>query len=111
MGVIGRGESFSMTTSRRPNAGHDQGPSSPFGVAISGRRHPDPSDGDACLTLADGHAERVVALHMIEPRADQPWLDEGDAARGAEHERRSSAIDGRTTRHISYAVSQRTASA
>jgi hypothetical protein len=22
---------------------------------------------DACLTLADGHAERVAALHMIEP--------------------------------------------
>jgi hypothetical protein len=27
---------------------------------------------DACLTLADGHAERVAALHMIEPRADRP---------------------------------------
>ena len=27
---------------------------------------------DACLTLADGHAERVAALHMIEPRADLP---------------------------------------
>lgn len=26
---------------------------------------------DACLTLADGHAQRVAALHMIEPRADQ----------------------------------------
>lgn len=26
---------------------------------------------DACL-LADGHAERVAALHMIEPRADRP---------------------------------------
>jgi hypothetical protein len=26
---------------------------------------------DACLTLADGHAERVAALHMIEPRADR----------------------------------------
>ena len=24
---------------------------------------------DACLTPADGHAERVAALHMIEPRA------------------------------------------
>jgi hypothetical protein len=23
---------------------------------------------DACLTLADGHAERVAALNMIEPR-------------------------------------------
>jgi hypothetical protein len=27
---------------------------------------------DACLTFADGHAERVAALHMIEPRADRP---------------------------------------
>jgi transposase len=26
---------------------------------------------DACLTLAGGHAERVAALHMIEPRADR----------------------------------------
>src|ERR687897_3271230 len=26
----------------------------------------------ACLTLAGGHAERVAALHMIEPRADRP---------------------------------------
>ncbi len=27
---------------------------------------------DACLTSADGHAERIAALHMIEPRADRP---------------------------------------
>jgi transposase len=27
---------------------------------------------DACLTPADGHAERIAALHMIEPRADRP---------------------------------------
>ena len=27
---------------------------------------------DAALTEADGHAERVAALHMIEPRADRP---------------------------------------
>lgn len=27
---------------------------------------------DAWLTLADGHAERVAALHTIEPRADRP---------------------------------------
>jgi hypothetical protein len=26
---------------------------------------------DACLTFADGHAERVAALHMIEPHADR----------------------------------------
>ncbi len=27
---------------------------------------------DACLTPADGHAERVAALHMMEARADRP---------------------------------------
>ena len=27
---------------------------------------------DTCLTPADGHAERVAGLHMIEPRADRP---------------------------------------
>ncbi len=27
---------------------------------------------DACLTEANGHAERIAALAMIEPRADRP---------------------------------------
>jgi hypothetical protein len=27
---------------------------------------------DAYLTRADGHVERIAALHMIEPRADRP---------------------------------------
>ena len=27
---------------------------------------------NTCLTPADGHAERVAALHMIEPYADRP---------------------------------------
>ena len=27
---------------------------------------------DVCLSEADGHAERIAALHMIEPRADRP---------------------------------------
>jgi hypothetical protein len=27
---------------------------------------------DACLTQADGHAERVAALALIESRADRP---------------------------------------
>jgi transposase len=82
---------------------------------------------DACLTLADGHAERVAALHMIEPRADRPTAITlgGDKAYDAEDfvnelrsmnvtphvaqntRGRSSAIDGRTTRHGGYAVSQR----
>jgi hypothetical protein len=26
---------------------------------------------DACVTQADGHAERIAALHMVEPRADR----------------------------------------
>ena len=82
---------------------------------------------DACLTQADGHAERVAALHMIEPRADRPraitlGADKAYDAEDFVNELRSmkvtphvaqntsgrrSAIDGRTTRHAGYAVSQR----
>jgi transposase len=82
---------------------------------------------DACLTLADGHAERVAALHMIEPRADRPGritlgADKGYDAQDFVNELRSmsvtphvaqntngrrSAIDRRTTRHGGYTVSQR----
>jgi transposase len=82
---------------------------------------------DACLTLADGHAERVAALHMIEPRADRPtaitlgadkaydtedFVNELRSMKVTAHvaqntSGRSSAIDGRTTRHRGYAVSQR----
>ena len=82
---------------------------------------------DACLTLAGGHAERVAALHMIEPRADRPTAITlgADKAYDAEDfvnelrsmnvtphvaqntSGRSSTIDGRTTRHGGYAVSQR----
>ena len=82
---------------------------------------------DACLTLADGHAERAAALHMMEPRADRPtaitlgadkaydaedFVDELRSMNVTPHvaqntSGRSSAIDGRTTRHGGYAVSQR----
>ena len=82
---------------------------------------------DACLTPADGHAERVAGLHMIEPRADRPkaitlGADKGYDVEDFVNELRSmkvtphvaqntsgrrSAIDGRTTRHGGYAVSQR----
>ena len=80
---------------------------------------------DACLTQADGHAERNAALAMIEPRADRPvritlGADKGYDAEDFVNELRSmnvtphvaakakgSAIDGRTTRHAGYAVSQR----
>ena len=82
---------------------------------------------EACLTPADGHAERVAALHMIEPHADRPQAITlgADKAYDAEDfvnelrsmkvtlhvaqntSGRSSAIDGRTTRHAGYAVSQR----
>src|SRR3984885_3793444 len=82
---------------------------------------------DACLTPADGHAERIAALHMIEPRADRPnaitlaadkaydaedFINELRAMKVTPHvaqntSGRSSAIDGRTTRHGGYVVSQR----
>lgn len=82
---------------------------------------------DACLSLAGGHAERVAALHMIEPRADRPraitlGADKGYDAEDFVNELRTmrvrphvaqntsgrgSAIDGRTTRHPGYARSQR----
>jgi hypothetical protein len=82
---------------------------------------------DACLTPADGHAERVEALAMIEPRADRPRAITlgADKAYDAEDfvnelrsmtvtphvaqntSGRSSAIDARTTRHGGYAISQR----
>lgn len=82
---------------------------------------------DACLTRADGHAERVAALCMIEPFADRPraitlgadkaydaqdFVNELRSMRVTPHvaqntNGRRSAIDGRTTRHGGYAVSQR----
>jgi hypothetical protein len=74
---------------------------------------------DACPTPADGHAEGVAALAMIEPRADRPRAITlgADKAYDAEDfvnelrsmtvtplvaqntSGRSSAIDARTTRH------------
>jgi IS5 family transposase len=82
---------------------------------------------DACLTPADGHAERVAALHMIEPYADRPrsitlgahkrydtedFVNELRSMRVTPHvaqnrNGRRSAIDGRTTRHPGYAISLR----
>ena len=81
---------------------------------------------DARLTRVSGHAERLAALDMIEPRADRAQsitlgADKGfDAAdfvmelreinvtpHIAQNTSRRSAIDGRTTRHPGYAVSQR----
>ena len=81
---------------------------------------------DTRLTRVSGQAERLAALEMIEPRADRPEAitlggDKGfDAAdfvmelrdinvtpHIAQNMSRRSAIDGRTTRHPGYAVSQR----
>jgi transposase len=82
---------------------------------------------DACLTEADGHAERVAGLHMIEPHADRPrpitlggdkhfdtadFVNELRSMNVTPHvaqntRNRRSAIDGRTTRHRGYGVSQR----
>ena len=81
----------------------------------------------ACVTPADGHAERVGALALIEPYADRPrpitlgadkgfdtedFVNELRAMKVTPHvgqntRRRSSAIDRRTTRHVGYALSQR----
>lgn len=80
---------------------------------------------DACLTEADGQAEREAALALIEPRADRPGritlgADKGYDAEDFVNELRSmnvtphvaakakgSTLDARTTRHAGYAVSQR----
>lgn len=81
----------------------------------------------AVATRASGHAERLAALHLIAPHADRPnpvtlGADKGFDARDFVAELREvnvtphlaqntsgrrSAIDGRTTRHAGYAVSQR----
>jgi IS5 family transposase len=80
-----------------------------------------------CLTRADGHAERIAGLAMIESRADRPRrvtlaADAGFDAEDFVNELRSmnitphiarntsgrrSALDRRTTRHPGYAASQR----
>lgn len=84
---------------------------------------------DACVTPADGHAERVAALAMIEPFADRPraitlgadraydaqdFVNElgsmnvrAHVAQNLARSRGRSAIDKRTTRHPGYAASQR----
>ncbi len=81
---------------------------------------------DARLTRVSGHAERLAALDMIEPRADRPQTitlggDKGfDAANFvtevreinvtphiARNTTRRSAIDGWATRHPGYVASQR----
>jgi transposase len=81
----------------------------------------------AVATCASGHAERLAALHLVEPHADRPQRvtlggDKGFDAQDFVAELREinviphlaqnssgrrSAIDGRTTRHPGYAVSLR----
>ncbi len=81
---------------------------------------------DACVTQADGHAERIAALAMIEPWADRPkritlgadkaydaqdFVNELRAMNVTPHvaqntSGRRSALDGRVTRHEGYARSQ-----
>ena len=81
---------------------------------------------DTRLTRVSGHAERLAGLEMIEPRADRPHaitlggdknFDTKDfvmelreinvTPHVAQNTSRRSAIDGRTTRHPGYAISQR----
>jgi hypothetical protein len=79
----------------------------------------------AVATRASGHAERLAALHLVEPHANHPrkvtlggdkGFDTGDfiaefreinvTPRVAQNTNgRRSAIDGRTTRHPGYPVS------
>jgi IS5 family transposase len=81
----------------------------------------------ALATRASGHAERLAALHLLEPYADRPsrvtlGADKGYDAQDFVAELREvnvtphvaqnisgrrSAIDGRTTHHPGYAVSLR----
>jgi transposase len=80
----------------------------------------------ACLTQANGHAERLAALAMVEQHADRPVAvtlaaDKGYDAEDfvnelktmnvrphvARNTTRRSAVDARTTRHPGYAASQR----
>jgi hypothetical protein len=79
---------------------------------------------DARVTLVSGHAERLAALEMIAPYADRPTaitlggdknFDTADFVAELREinvtphvaRKKHSAIDGRTTRHPGYAVSQR----
>lgn len=82
---------------------------------------------DTCLTSADGHAERIAALTMIEPRADRPKAISVGADKAYDTEDfvnelrsmnvrahvaqntsgRRSSIDRRTTRHAGYGMSQK----
>jgi Transposase DDE domain len=113
--------------------GEDEGSGSLFSYVdlearvgwISGE--PQRSRRQRLLMEPDAHAERAVALHMIEPRAERPRpITIGpDKAYHAEDfvnelrsrnatplvaqsaNRRLSAIDGRTARPARYAISQR----
>ena len=80
---------------------------------------------DTCLTQADGHAERLAALAMIEKHADRPRAITLGADKGYDtfdfvnelrsmnvrphvaRRLRGSAIDRRTIRHAGYGTSQR----
>ena len=93
-----------------------------MGHALMENRHGLVVDG--CLTQATGHAERVAALHMIEPRADrgtritlgadkaydtEDFVNELRTMNVAPHiaaKARGSAIDGRATRRKGYKASQ-----
>jgi len=81
----------------------------------------------ALATRASGHAERLAALHLMEPHADRPQKVTLAGGKGFDTQDfvaelreinvtphvaqntngRRSAIDGRTTRHPGYAISLR----
>jgi IS5 family transposase len=63
---------------------------------------------DARLTPADEHAERVAALHMIEPRANRPKRITLAADKGYESEELVNALRSmRVTPHVAQNVSDR----
>lgn len=131
-----RGETRSNAThasTTDPDAGlYRKGPGMEAKLAFIGHALMENRSGlfvDACVTRADGHAERNAALAMVEPVADRPrpitlGADRGYDAQDFVNELRSmnvrphvaqnlsrwrgrSAIDRRTTRHPGYAASQR----
>jgi hypothetical protein len=56
---------------------------------------------DGCATRADGHAERIAALHMIEPRADRPQAITLGADKAYDAEDFINELRRRTQRRIS----------
>jgi hypothetical protein len=110
---------------------HRKGPGKAAKLCVMGHALMENRNGlivGAVAPRASGHAERLAARHLVEPHADRPRPVTLGAAKGFDtrdfvaelreinvtphlaqntSNGRRSAIDGRTTRHAGYAVSQR----